>query len=456
MKPADTRKAISEWLLDSWELLETKVLTEQVLLQTIYIVCALIIAMIIGRKLQSILQRVIEREEKERWFHPMVRALQNVATAICAEILLWGYYLIAHATALPSRVVEIMANLVAAWVFILFLSSFSDKKKLARWFAWMVWAIAALNILGLLDTVTGALDSVSFTFGEKRFSLLGLLNGMAAFALFIWVAYALSGQLERRIQGLSELTPSLRVLLSKAIKITLITVAFLAGLNTLGIDLTALAVFSGAVGVGIGFGLQKVVSNFISGIILLLDRSIKPGDIIALNDTYGWVNKLSARHVSVLTRDGKEHLIPNELLITEPVENWSYSSNDVRLLMPVGIAYSSDVRKAIDLMVEAAKDTPRVLRYPAPRCLLRGFGDSAVNLELRIWINDPAEGRGNIQSEIYLKIWDKFHENGIEFPFPQQDIHIRSIPPLRQSSENPATALPPAEATEHATQEKNG
>lgn len=193
--------------------------------------------------------------------------------------------------------------------------------------------------------------------------------------------------------------------------------------------MTAFTVFSGAIGVGVGFGLQKIVSNLISGVILLIDKSIKPGDVISVGDEYGWVNSLGARYVSVVTRDGTEHLIPNEELITQRVENWSYSNNLVRLRAPVGVHYKSDVRHAISLCIEAARATPRVLQDPAPVCLLKGFGDSSVDLEIRFWIQDPAEGMSNVLSEVLLRVWDRFHEEGVEIPYPQRDLHIRTPAP---------------------------
>jgi small-conductance mechanosensitive channel len=210
------------------------------------------------------------------------------------------------------------------------------------------------------------------------------------------------------------------------IKIVFVTVAILAAINSVGIDLTALAVFSGAVGVGLGFGLQKVVSNFVSGIILLLDRSVKPGDTIAVAGCYGKVDSLGARYASVITRDGIEHLIPNEEFITTRVENWSYSNDRIRLRTTVGIHYKSDVRKAIELCLDAAANTERVLSEPKPACLLRQFGDSSVDLEVRFWIRDPMNGRANVTSDLLLGIWDRFAEHGIEIPYPQRDLHLRS------------------------------
>jgi small-conductance mechanosensitive channel len=202
--------------------------------------------------------------------------------------------------------------------------------------------------------------------------------------------------------------------------------AVVLALGSIGIDLTAFAVFSGAVGVGVGFGLQKVVSNLISGVILLLDRSIKPGDVIGIDGTYGSVIALNARYASVQTRDGKEYLIPNEDLITQQVTNWSFSDDLVRLHVKVGISYRSDPHAAIRLGLEAARDVPRVLSEPAPTCLLVEFGDSTIDLELRFWIRDPVNGITNVRSAVMLNMWDLYRQHGIELPHPQRDLTLRN------------------------------
>jgi small-conductance mechanosensitive channel len=233
------------------------------------------------------------------------------------------------------------------------------------------------------------------------------------------------------------------VLFAKILKVILISLSIIIGLNSFGIQLSSLTVLGGAVGLGIGFGLQKVISNLISGVILLLDKSIKPGDVISIGETYGWINKLSARYVSVITRDGRETLIPNENLITNQVENWSFSDTQVRLRAPIGISYNADVRKAIGLTIQAALNIDRVLRNPAPKCLVKGFGDNSVDLELRFWIKDPANGVANIKSMVYLEIWDLFHEHNIEIPYPQRDIHIKSGGSFPQPQPNlPETERP--------------
>jgi len=261
-------------------------------------------------------------------------------------------------------------------------------------------------------------------------------------ALFLWLASTSARVLETRLKRLSELTPAMQVLTSKLVRFALIILAVVLALGSVGIDLTALAVFSGAVGVGIGLGLQKVVSNLVSGVILLLDRSIKPGDVIEMEGTYGWITSLNARYVSLAARDRKELLIPNEDLITGRVTNWSYSSDLIRQSVIVGISYGSDVHLAMRLAVDAAVEVSRILEVPKPTCLLKEFGDSAVILELRFWIQDPANGTANLRSEVMLHIWDLFHERGIEFPFPQRDLTLRNPEAVAEALLNRSGATP--------------
>jgi len=296
----------------------------------------------------------------------------------------------------------------------------------ARFIALVVWTIAALSIVGLLTPTMAALNGVALTLGNLRISVLTVVEAVLSLAVLLWIATVVGRVLERRITASNNLTPSLQVLIVKLLKIVLAVIAVLIALQAVGIDLTTFTVLTGAIGVGIGFGLQKIVSNFVSGIIILLDKSIKPGDVLVVGNTYGRVNSLGARFVSVITRDGTEFLIPNETLVTEHVVNWSYSSNQVRLKVPIGIAYRSDVRRAIALCLESADEVERVLKQPKPVCLLMGFGDSTVDLELRFWILDPMSGVSNVKSEVLLHIWDRFHANDIELPFPQRDLHIKT------------------------------
>ena len=302
----------------------------------------------------------------------------------------------------------------------------------SRLIAILAFGVATLNIVGLLEPTIVYLDQIGFRLADTRVSMLDILKGAVALGVLLWLAMTASRLLEQRVQGARSLTPSLRVLTSKLLRFSLIALALVVALTSVGIDLTAFAVFAGALGVGIGFGLQKPISNLISGLILLFDRSIKPGDVVELTDPadrsahqFGWVTALNARYVSLTTRDGTEWLVPNEDLITRRVINWSYTHNRLRLLTPIGVSFYCDVRLAMQLAEEAARETPRVLSNPAPVCRLMGFGDSSVNLEVRFWIEDPTNGVTNVRSQVLLAMWEKFREHGIEIPFPQRDLHIK-------------------------------
>ncbi len=384
------------------------------------------------------LRRFFAVAAEHRWVRGLlarfVQASTPLALPLAWLVLAWLAVLVAAAAGWQHRVLDIAVSLLSAWVVIRYAAMLVSEPTWQRLLAVVAWAIAALNILGLLGPTVDLLDAAAITLGGSRFSLLTVLKGMLALALLLWGAVSLSSLLEKRITAAHMLTPSVQVLFSKLLKVTLITLAIVAAVGSVGIDLTGFAVFTGALGVGIGFGLQKVVSNLISGVILLLDRSVKPGDVIAVGSTYGWVNSMGARYVSLVTRDGIEYLIPNEDLITQRVENWSYSNDLIRLHCTIGVAYKSDVRKAMALAVEAAAAVTRVMSAPQPICLLIGFGDSSVDLELRFWIRDPQNGTANVRSEILLGVWDRFHANGIEIPFPQRDVHIMSAEGLRPAA----------------------
>jgi len=255
-----------------------------------------------------------------------------------------------------------------------------------------------------------------------RISLLLIIKAVGLLTVLVWMASIGGDFLDRRIKQHLELAPSLQVLMGKLIKAVLMVAAVVVALSAVGINLTALTVFSGAVGLGIGFGLQKVAANLISGIIILIDKSIKPGDVISLGDTFGWISSLRGRYVSVVTRDGVEYLIPNEDFVTEKVVNWSHSNRNVRLDVNFGVSYDSDPHQVRKIAVEAVADIARVSTYPAPVCHVVGFGDSSIDLVLRFWITDPEGGLTNIRGAAFLALWDAFKANKIEIPFPHRQI----------------------------------
>jgi small-conductance mechanosensitive channel len=291
----------------------------------------------------------------------------------------------------------------------------------------IVWTLAALNILDLLRPTIAFLDRVALDTGTLRISVLTVIEGVLSLAVLLWVSLLVSGLLERRITKVSELTPTTRVLLGMLLKITLVTLALLVSLTSIGISLSAFVVFGGAVGVGIGFGLQKAASNLFSGFILLLDKSIKPGDVVEVGGTYGWVSSLGARYVSVETRDGTEFLIPNEEIITRQVVNWSHRNLLVRLKVDVRVGFDCDPREVLSLMRQATRCSPRILAMPAPNALVLGFGESAVDLELRFWIADAQNGVRNVKSEILLEIWDLFHQHEIRIPYTRREVLVQQV-----------------------------
>ena len=303
---------------------------------------------------------------------------------------------------------------------------------LPRWMAWLVAFVAFVALfshaVGGLTPITHVLERIGFDVGAKRFSLLSLVTiVIVAIALFAGVRLA-NRLIGHSIGQARSLDPTQKLLAQKLAGIAIIVAAFFFGIDLLQIDLTAFAVFGGALGLAVGFGLQKTVGNLIAGIILLMDRSIKPGDVIVVGDSFGWVNKIGVRAVSVITRDGKEHLIPNENLMTQEVENWSYSNRNVRIRIPVGVSYDCDLKLAQELMMKAASESPRVLKDPKPSVWLDAYGDSSVDHLILAWIGDPEGGVGSVRSDVLNRLWWLFKEHGIEIPFPQRDVHVRSMP----------------------------
>ena len=281
-----------------------------------------------------------------------------------------------------------------------------------------------------LGGVIDKLDSWGVTIGDTRFSVWTAIL-VVLVLVGIFVIGRLGVRLAHKALGrFGNLSATQHLLADKLLTLIVWAVVIMVGIDILGIDLTALAVFSGAFGLAIGFGLQKTFGNLIAGIILLMDRSIKPGDVIAVsdtagNETFGQIRRIGIRAVSIVTRDEKEYLIPNENLMINQVENWSYSSRDVRMQVNVGVSYNCDIKLAERLMLEAAASCARVLKSPAPSVWLSEYGDSSVNFVIHCWIRDPENGLGNIRSEVLKKLWDLFQESDIEIPFPQRDINLR-------------------------------
>jgi small-conductance mechanosensitive channel len=327
---------------------------------------------------------------------------------------------------------KILSNglvLALAWFVINVGSHTINKRGIRTLLSVGIWTYVALNLLGILDEVAKFLDDHRLPIGKSDISVLDLLSGMFVLVLMLWIAVVAGNFLDQRIRHIEELTPSLRVLIGKILRILLVVIAAFSGMSVVGIDLTVFTVLSGAIGVGIGFGLQKVVSNFISGIIILADRSIKPGDTISLGETFGWIRELRARFVSVVTRDGREYLIPNEDFITREVINWSFSDDLVRLDVRFGVSYDSDPHAVSNLAVDATTTVARIVQSQKPVCWLTGFGDSSLDFVLRFWIRDPQNGLTNIRGQVLLALWDAFKEHGIKIPYPHREVIFKTPVP---------------------------
>jgi len=360
------------------------------------------------------------------WQMRILVVLHRRLMGIFYVLLIWLAVLILREATWHSRsyLLTIVAELASAWLFVALSTRLIRSQLLRSIVRYGAWIFVTLSILDLRGEAAQILDGIGFNLGDLRLSLLLLLQAVTVVTVLVLAARFLARAGSARIQRNEEMSPSMQVLIIKFLQVGLYAAAIFIGLRASGIDLSGLAVLSGAIGVGLGFGLQKVVSNLVSGVIILLDKSIKPGDVISLGDTFGWINTLGARYASVVTRDGKEYLIPNEDLITGQVVNWSHSNEFVRLDIRFGTAYSDDPHMVRRVAVAAAKGVKRVLSEREPVCHIVGFGDSSVDYILRFWITDPTGGLTNIRGNVYLALWDAFKEHGISIPFPQREVKL--------------------------------
>jgi small-conductance mechanosensitive channel len=410
----------------------THILVWNMLIQLMVVGCLFILARLAAEVVRPWLSAKLTRHPLIE--HSLPHLTQLVKTKLLGPLFtvafLWVAECIANRFHWPNHGLRIFLSLFMAWVIIRLLTSRMKNRSLAKFINVIIWSIAALSIVHLLPSVLALLDSIDLTIVGVHLTVLSLIRGGLILAVFFWLAERISVFFGHWIKTVQNVTPSVQVLLAKLLSLTLFTLVIVGVLYYMGFNLTALAVFSGGIGLGLGFGLQKVFANLISGLIILADKSIKPGDVIQLGDSYGWINFLGGRYISVVTRDGKEFLIPNEDLITNQVVNWSHSNKLLRLKIPIGIGYGSDLPQAMELMLEAAAKVDRILTDPKPVCLLMGFGENSVDFELRVWIGDPQNGIHNVKSQILLGVWERFKEHDISLPFPQRVLHHQSLPEL--------------------------
>jgi small-conductance mechanosensitive channel len=364
-----------------------------------------------------------------RWPAPLrlfMRVLvESASTGMFALLMIVARVTMWHST-WPSRsyLLAVSAKLALAWIIIRLVTSVIRNTFMVRLVSISAWLITALSILGQLDPVIDALDSVSVVLGGLRLTPLLLIKLGVLLAVALWLTNIASNFAESRITQSSDLTPSIQVLLVKMIRLGLMIFAVAAVLSAVGINLSALAIFSGAAGVGIGFGLQKIVANFISGIILLADKSVKPGDLVTIGDSTGRINEMKTRYISVAAGDGREFLIPNEDLVTQKVTNWTYTDKNTLVKVNFGTNYDADPRQVCKLAIEIAATAPRAIKGRPPNCILTEFAEAGMKFSMTFWIADP-DGLDNVKSEVMLSLWDAFKREGIKVPYPVREIRIR-------------------------------
>ena len=396
---------------------------------------------------------LLRYQERFRALHPAPGAigmdlLAYIAVTVLPVLVVFGLVLLARgivqAVALDATILDAVLRLNAAYVVIrvgvlLFAVSLGNKawmQNLENRVTLLIWLAFAADYLGWLDPIVSVLDRIGITSGKSHISVWSVLKVLFTLTLFVLVAMWISRWIDRRLKRLSTLAPSTRIGLAKFANAFLIALSILVGLNTAGVDLTTLTVLTGAIGVGLGFGLQSIASNFVSGFVLLMDRSIKPGDVISLSgqsgtstENFGWVQELRGRYVVVRDRDGIEMLVPNQQLIQNAVINWSYTDPRIRLKLPVRVSYKDDPELALKILLDACEGQRRVLRDPPPVSRLMQFGDHGIELELRFWISDPQEGVNNVRSEVNRTIWALFKQHDITIPVAQREIYVHNMPP---------------------------
>ena len=365
----------------------------------------------------------------DRWPLPLRRLAQvlveSFSTVVFAVLVIAARIAMYHST-WPSRsyMLVVAAKLAIAWLIIRLATSVIRNAFLVKLISVSAWVIAALSVINQLDPAIDALDSISIVLGGLRLTpLLVIKLGLLLIAA-LWLTNVASNFAENRINQSTDLTPSIQVLLVKMIRIGLLVIAIAVALGAVGINLSALAVFSGAVGVGIGIGLQKIVANFISGIILLADKSVKPGDLVTIGDSSGRISAMKTRYISVAAGDGREFLIPNEDLVTQKVTNWTYTDKNTLVKVNFSTNYESDPRQVCRLAAEIAAAAPRAIKSRTPNCILTEFAEAGMKFSLTFWIADP-DGMDNVKSDVMLSLWETFKREGIRVPYPVRELRIR-------------------------------
>ncbi len=408
-------------------------------------IAVITVAVLLGLWIARLLRKLIPPAGAPDDLHGRMREVAWVGAPYAAVlVILAAADGLMHALGTPAQIVNVAVQLGGLLLLIrvvVYLArvSMGTRARLKGWgtgISFVLWAFLSMHLLGWGDAVIGLLDGIGLNAGKTRISVWSVMKLLVTVSVFVMIAMWMARWLERRVLKLDALAPNMRIGIAKFTQAFLVGLSVLVGLNAAGLDLTTLNVLTGAVGIGLGFGLQSIAANFVSGFVLLMDRSIKPGDVISFTgmpgtatEGFGWVEELRGRYVVVRDRDGVSTLVPNQNLITNPVTNWSYSDPRVRLKLPVRVSYRGDPELAMRLLLEAAAGHPRILHDPAPVARLMHFGDSGIELELRFWIPDPHEGVNNVRSDVNRAIWRLFSANGVTIPVAQREIRVEMADP---------------------------
>ncbi|MCP5144574.1 MAG: mechanosensitive ion channel [Gammaproteobacteria bacterium] len=398
------------------------------------LVCgALVPALLIGPACRKYVNTLIARHDPQGIMLRLANACADLATPFALYLMLTAMRVALGSADYPINWIAATLSLLSAWIVVRVVTLVIQSRFWSRVALYIAWPVAALDAFGALGPVVEQMRALAIPIGENAdgapidISLFDVVRTLFYFTILFWGASFIGRIVEQRIQLVEDLNPSLRALIVKILNVVLPVIALLIALQIVGFNLATLAVFSGAVGLGVGLGLQRIAANFIAGFTLIADRSIKPHDIIEIDGTFGWVTAMQARYVALRTRDGTEILIPNDRFMSEGVVNWSRTDREVRIHAPFGVSYKTrDLKLVQKLAIDAARSVERVLERPAPVCHLIAYGESSVDFDLRFWIDDPQNGKANVRSDVMLVLWDRLHENDIEIPFPQRDLHVRT------------------------------
>jgi small-conductance mechanosensitive channel len=413
--------------------------TPEVMAEVIALIMAALLASALAHYIKRWLRPLAARSDLARWPRRLVIVGMVLAPSFMTLVLVLGLRALFAAVGLRVELIDIAMDLATVLVLVRFgVHSLSVSLGPNSWIrAWenritvVIWAVISFQVLGWFNGIERTLDSIDLLPGKTQFSLWALLKGVVVIAGFLIVTSLIARTIERRVMKMEGIAISTRIGISKFSTFSLLALGVLLGINASGVDLTALTVLTGAIGIGLGFGLQAIASNFVSGFVLLMDKSIKPGDVISFtgttgtsNENFGWVQELRGRYIVIRDRDGVETLVPNQHFINNQVVNWSYSDQRVRIRLPVMISFQDDPEMALQVLIDAAANHPRILKDPGPVSRLMSFENFGMRVEVRFWIRDPMNGVNNVRSDVNREIWRLFKKHGITIPVQQHDVRM--------------------------------